>query len=162
MSTHNEAAAKAEHDESHEHVLPLKVYFGVYGALMVLTLITVGVSMADLGQAAIYVAMAVAVVKASLVVGYFMHLKFDVRFNSLVFFGSLLFLGIFFVFTMIDLGTRGDVIEEQDNFVLKQDQAAIKRIAQQKAAAAKAVPAVTAPPKAVPTEVASPESAPPR
>ncbi len=109
-----------------EHVLPLKVYLGVFGALLVLTGVTVGVSMLDLGAPALYVAMAVALVKASLVVGYFMHLKFDVRFNAFVFLSSLLFLAIFFALTMLDLGTRGDVLEEQGNFVLRGEREAAK------------------------------------
>jgi cytochrome c oxidase subunit 4 len=110
-----------------EHALPLRVYVAVYAALLVLTGVTVGVSLLDLGRPAIYVAMAVAVVKAGLVVGYFMHLKFDVRFNALVFLSALLFLAIFFVLTMIDLGTRADVVAEQGTFALREEQAAIAR-----------------------------------
>src|SRR5258706_11256305 len=92
----------ADHEEHHEHVLPLKTYFAVFGALIFLTLITVGVSYLGLGPRALAVALIVAFIKAGLVVGYFMHLKFDVRFHSLVFFSSLIFLAIFFGFTFID------------------------------------------------------------
>jgi cytochrome c oxidase subunit 4 len=97
-----------------EHVLPVSLYLKIYGALLVLTAVTVGVSLLDLGAPAIYVALAVAIVKGGLVAAYFMHLRFDAGFNRLVFIGSLLFLIIFFVFTMIDLGSRGVVLEEQD------------------------------------------------
>jgi cytochrome c oxidase subunit 4 len=106
-----------------EHVLPVKTYLKVYGALLVLTFVTVQVSLLDLGDPAIFVAMAVAIVKAALVALYFMHLRYDSGFNRFVFLGSLLFLVIFFVFTLIDLGTRGSVLEEQDNFVLRDEQA---------------------------------------
>ena len=44
--------------ESHHHLMPIKTYMGVFGALMVLTVITVLVSYADLGPAALPVAMA--------------------------------------------------------------------------------------------------------
>jgi len=141
----SDAAANAETapDEQHEHVLPLKVYFGVYGALLVFTYITIQVSYLDLGQIAIYVAMAVAIIKAFLVVGYFMHLKFDVRFNSLIFLGSLMFLAIFFVLTGIDLASRGDVVEQQDTFVLRHEQAAEKRLKQEQEQAANKAAAAT-------------------
>ncbi len=124
--------AGIEHEHEHEHdahVLPIKVYAVIFGALLVLTCVTVGVSLLDLGAIAIYVAMAVAIVKASLVIGYFMHLKFDVRFNSFVFLSSTLFLIIFFALTMLDLGSRGDVLEAQDNFTLRDEKAALKKAA---------------------------------
>lgn len=111
------------------HVLPVRLYAAVLAALLVLTGVTVGVSLLELGKLAIYVAMAVAVVKAALVIGYFMHLRFDVRFNSFVFLSALLFLLIFFSLTMLDLGTRGDVLEEQGNFALRDEKAAASRAA---------------------------------
>lgn len=95
--------------ESHHHLMPIKTYLGVFGALMVLTVITVLVSYADLGPLALPVAMVVALVKAGLVVGFFMHLKFDTRFHSFVFFSSLIFVAIFFVITFFDLNTRDQV-----------------------------------------------------
>ena len=55
------------------------------------------------------VAMAVATVKASLVVLFFMHLKYDEPFNGLIFVGTLIFLGIFIVLTMADFQERGRV-----------------------------------------------------
>jgi len=95
--------------ESHHHLMPIKTYLGIFGALMVLTVVTVLVSYADLGEAALPVAMAVALVKAGLVVGYFMHLKFDTRFHTFVFLATLVFVAIFFVITFFDLNTRGQV-----------------------------------------------------
>ncbi|MCA9564916.1 MAG: cytochrome C oxidase subunit IV family protein, partial [Myxococcales bacterium] len=109
------------HDDGH-HVLPLKVYFGVYGALLFLTVATVAVSFAGLGKLAIPVAMAVAVVKAGFVVGYFMHLKYDSRAYSLVFFSSILFVGIFFGITMTDLTTRDQTNREAGNFGFANEQ----------------------------------------
>jgi cytochrome c oxidase subunit 4 len=95
--------------ESHHHVMPIKTYLGIFGALMVLTVVTVLVSYADLGPLALPVALAVALVKAGLVVGYFMHLKFDTRFHTFVFLSSLVFVAIFFVITFFDLNTRDKV-----------------------------------------------------
>lgn len=114
------------HEEEHHHVLPYSVYFLVYFALLVLTYLTVMVSYWDLGALSLPVAMLVALVKAAFVVGYFMHLKYDNAFLKLVFFGSVLFLVIFFTFTLFDLGTRGILVNEEGNFVLRKDVAAAK------------------------------------
>ena len=104
------------------HILPTKVYFQVFSALLVLTGITVGVSYLDLGKFALYIALFVALIKAGFVVGYFMHLKYDTRFHSLIFFGSLLFLAIFFTLLFTDLAARDKVIADHANFALRRDQ----------------------------------------
>ncbi|MCC6751143.1 MAG: cytochrome C oxidase subunit IV family protein [Deltaproteobacteria bacterium] len=131
----------AQSTETHApHVLPVKVYLGIFGALLFLTLLTVGVSYLDLGGPAIAVAMVVAVIKASLVVGYFMHLKFENRFLSLVFIGSLGFLVLFFAIIFIDLSSRGDVLKEQDTFSLQKEKA-LEKLAAPPAVVPAAVPA---------------------
>ncbi len=89
------------------HVLPLRTYLLVWGALLVLTFITVRVSYFNFGTWNLIVAMAVATVKASLVALFFMHLKYDEKFNGVILLGSLAFLGIFFVLTLADTMHRG-------------------------------------------------------
>lgn len=111
----------ADIHESHHHVMPLKTYLQVFGALMFLTVITVLVSYADLGPFALGAAMIVAVVKAGFVVGYFMHLKFDTRFHSFIFLGTMLFVGIFFVLTYFDLNTRSMMNQTWDTHVYARD-----------------------------------------
>jgi caa(3)-type oxidase subunit IV len=133
-STEATAAAHGGAGHSDEHVMPVSLYLKIYGALLVMTAITVGVSMLDLGEPAIYVALAVAVIKGSLVAAYFMHLKYDAGFNRLIFGGSLLFLMIFFVITMIDLGSRGAVSEEQDTMFKRQEESTLKRLEARKKA----------------------------
>jgi cytochrome c oxidase subunit 4 len=118
MPAHGHGTHEHEH---HDHVLPIKTYFGVFGALIFLTAITVGVSYLNLGPRALLVALVVALVKAGLVVGYFMHLKFDVRFHSFVFFSSIIFLAIFFGFTFMDLGSRTTMVAEQGTFTFVQE-----------------------------------------
>lgn len=95
--------------ESHEHVSPLSTYMAVFGALLVLTVITFLVSFAELGPGALPVAMFVAFIKAALVVGYFMHLKYEDRFYSFLLACSLLFIGIFFTITILDIRTTDDI-----------------------------------------------------
>lgn len=93
------------HDEP--HVLPIKTYLAVWGALVVFTVITVAISRFDFGAANTVIAMLVATVKASLVVLFFMHLYYDNKFNLVILIASLLFVSIFFTPILIDLGTRG-------------------------------------------------------
>ena len=98
------------------HVLPLRVYFTVFAALLVFTVLTVGVSVLALPEPwAIIVAMTVAVIKALLVAMFFMHLKYDDRFYWVIAGVSVLFLALFFSLTLVDLSTRGLIIEEQEN-----------------------------------------------
>jgi cytochrome c oxidase subunit IV len=63
----------AGHEDIHHHV---RAYIGVFVALMVLTIITVGISYMHLAVAlAVTVALVVATIKGSMVAAYFMHLK---------------------------------------------------------------------------------------
>jgi cytochrome c oxidase subunit IV len=84
------------------HVVPLWLLAGVLGALLFLTVVTVAVTLVDLGNFNIVVAMLIAVVKAALVVLYFMHLRWDSPFNSLILISSLLFVAIFMTFALVD------------------------------------------------------------
>lgn len=95
--------------ESHEHISPMSTYMAVFGALLVLTVVTYLVSYADLGPGSLPVAMVVAFVKASLVVGYFMHLKYEDRLYAFLLACSLLFVGIFFAITLLDINTTDDI-----------------------------------------------------
>lgn len=106
-------------EESHEHISPMSIYFKVFGALMVLTGLTYAVSYISLGSASLPVAIVVATVKASLVCAYFMHLKYDDRYHVFVFLSTLIFVAIFFMFTIFDLTSRSKLIDEQGTFFRK-------------------------------------------
>lgn len=97
--------AHAGHDDIRSHV---KTYFMVFGALMVLTIITVGVSYVHLPvAAAVTVALIVATIKGSLVALYFMHLSNERK----VIYWVLALTVIFFVFLMfVPLFTNSDKI----------------------------------------------------
>jgi cytochrome c oxidase subunit 4 len=100
--------AHASHaDLGHEHVTPLSVYFGIFGALMALTAITVAVAWVNLGSLNILVALGVAVFKASLVVLYFMHLKYSSKLTWAVVGAGLFWLMILLSILMADYLTRG-------------------------------------------------------
>ena len=89
------------------HAVPKSVYYVIFISLMVLTALTVFVAFQDLGALNDVVALTIAVTKATLVVLFFMHVKYS---NKLVwaFVGSsILFLIFLLAFTMSDFVTRG-------------------------------------------------------
>ena len=97
----------AEHEEYEEHVVPKSLSLTVFGALMVLTIITVAVAFVDLGNMNVAVAMVVAVIKATLVVLFFMHVKYASKTTKLVVVAGLVWLGFLFFITLSDYLTRG-------------------------------------------------------
>ncbi len=84
------------------HVVPLYVLLGVWAILMVLTYVTVAVTHFDLGSLNLWVAMAIATVKASLVLLYFMHLRYDRPINAIAFIGAFLFVLLFVGLALMD------------------------------------------------------------
>lgn len=94
---------------SGHHISTDKILLSVAGALFILTLLTVGVHYLALPHPwSIIVAMAVAVVKASLVALFFMNLYWDVKFNSLLFIFSLIFLALLVGLSLLDTLFRID------------------------------------------------------
>ena len=104
------------HDESHHgddhglaHVASIKMLLGVFGALMVLTVLTVVTAKFEttlgLGsRLSLVVALVIATTKASLVCLYFMHLRYDKPLHAVAFLSSLLFFFLFVGFLLMDSG----------------------------------------------------------
>jgi cytochrome c oxidase subunit 4 len=90
-----------------EHIVSKKLYYVIFGALMVLTFLTVWVATIDLGPLNTPVALAIAVTKAVLVVLYFMHVRYSSRLTWVVVAGGFLWLIIMVGLTMSDYLTRG-------------------------------------------------------
>jgi len=88
------------------HVTSLKVYIGIFLTLMFLTGVTVAVAYVNLGQLNKVVALGIATFKASLVVWYFMHVKYQSRLTKLVVVSGFFFLAILLGLTMVDYGSR--------------------------------------------------------
>jgi cytochrome c oxidase subunit 4 len=84
----------------------LKIYFAVFTALMVFTALTVWASFEHLGIWNTPVALAIAVTKATLVVLFFMHLRYSPKLTAIVISSSLLWLVILFVVTLSDYFSR--------------------------------------------------------
>jgi cytochrome c oxidase subunit 4 len=103
-------AAELHHDDDHadphhglSHVATLKVLVATGGTLLVLTLVTVLATKVDFGaNINLAIAMAIAVVKATLVILFFMHLRYDRLFHSVVFVAAILAAALFVGFTLMD------------------------------------------------------------
>jgi len=86
------------------HIVPLPVLFAVLGTLLVMTFVTVAVSWLDFGRFNLWIALGIAVFKASLVLLFFMHLKYDKPFNAIVIIVSMALVMLFIAITMTDTG----------------------------------------------------------
>jgi cytochrome c oxidase subunit 4 len=84
------------------HALPARVLLGTAAALIALTVVTVVTSRVDLGPMNVVLALAIAALKASLVAMFFMHLRYEHRFQSVVFLGALFFVVLFVGFVVFD------------------------------------------------------------
>jgi cytochrome c oxidase subunit 4 len=89
-----------------EHIVSRKVYFGIFGALIALTFTTVLVARYDFGRLNAIVAMTIAVIKATLVVLYFMHVRYSSRLTQVIVVSGFLWLFIMIAFTLSDYLTR--------------------------------------------------------
>jgi cytochrome c oxidase subunit IV len=90
-----------------EHVIPSKVYYGIWIALMILTVLTAFVATIDLGPFNTVVALLIATIKASLVVLFFMHVKYtSERMTKTVIISAVFWLLILLLLSMADYGTR--------------------------------------------------------
>ena len=90
-----------------DHVAPTRLYYAIFAALMILTAVTVAVAFRDLGLMNTYVAMTIAVAKATLVVLYFMHVRWSGRLVPILLAVGLLWLVILITLTMSDYASRG-------------------------------------------------------
>jgi cytochrome c oxidase subunit 4 len=88
------------------HVSSVKAYVGIFLTLMILTAVTIAVAYVNLGQLNKVVALTIASVKATLVVLYFMHVKYASRLTKLVIVTGFFFLAILLGEMMIDYSSR--------------------------------------------------------
>lgn len=85
MSANTQHGAQQEsgHGEHEHHVTPPIVYIVIFGTLLVLTGVTVGASYIEMGVFNPIVAIAIGVVKATLVILFFMGVKYSTKLTKL-------------------------------------------------------------------------------
>lgn len=92
---------------THSDIATVRTLVSVFLALVVLTGVTTFVAYIDFGAGSTFIALAIAGLKASLVVWFFMAVRFNSRLIPVVIVGGLFFLLILFAETFADYGTRG-------------------------------------------------------
>lgn len=102
------ASNHSAHDTAH-HLIPLPTYYKIFGALIVMTVITVLAAQVDFGALNAVVAFGIATVKAVLVAGWFMHLKYDDKLNRVILLSGVFFLIVLWFFCIMDESTRNAV-----------------------------------------------------
>lgn len=136
MAQHTETHKQHHADDAHHgvgHIVSPKILIANTIALLVLTVITVAVAKIDfmtydIHELNMIVALGVAVVKASLVCLFFMHLYWDRPFNGFVLVGSIAFVALFMVLAMMDTTAyRDDIVPGDSRGVVERIQAADQR-----------------------------------
>ena len=95
-----------------EHIVPVRIYLTIFGALLLGTLLTVAAAFIDFdkfgfpSQFNTIVALTIAVAKATLVVLYFMHVRYSPRLVWLIVAAALFWMAIMFSLTFSDYFTR--------------------------------------------------------
>jgi cytochrome c oxidase subunit IV len=100
------AHAENEHYSPESHISPVSLYVAIWATLMVCTALTVFAASVDLGVFNIVVALLIATIKGTLVVLFFMHLKYSTRLTMVTVIAALFWLFIMFSLTLTDYMTR--------------------------------------------------------
>lgn len=95
-----------EHFDPMSHVVPVGLYVGIWATLMVCTGLTVFAASVDLGIFNIVVALVIATLKGTLVVLFFMHLRYSTKLTMVTVVAAIFFLIILFSLSMTDYLTR--------------------------------------------------------
>ena len=101
---HQEHAHDGDSQQLSVHIVPLSILIWTALALIFLTCVTVAVRYVDVGEFNIVIALGIAVLKASLVALFFMHLRWDTPFNQLVFVACIAFVVLLIALTVLDTG----------------------------------------------------------
>ena len=89
------------------HIMSSKLYYGIWIALLCLTVITAAVSFVDLGPLNTVVALVIATFKALLVVLFFMHVKYtSEKLTKIVIVAAIFWLVLLLALSMADYATR--------------------------------------------------------
>ena len=89
------------------HVIPVRTNLIVFGALMFLLVLTIGVAYIDLGPLGIPIALSIAMTKAVIIMMYFMHVRFSPRLIAIFAASALVWLGILLALSLSDYLSRG-------------------------------------------------------
>jgi len=99
-------ADHSEHIDHVGHIIPAKIYVAIWAILMVLTATTVFAATIELHVFNIVLALLIATIKGTLVMLFFMHLRYSTKLTMVTVVASIFWLFILFSLTMTDYITR--------------------------------------------------------
>jgi cytochrome c oxidase subunit 4 len=109
----------SEHDGSVGHVVPISTYLLVFLALIAGTALTTWVAYIDLGRWNTVVALAIAVIKMTLVVLFFMHVKYATGLTRIVILAGFFWLAIMVTLSCADELSRGwEIVPKSWNMII--------------------------------------------
>lgn len=88
------------------HIVSYATHIWVWVALLILTVITVASAHVDLKNLVVFTALLIATIKSSVVVVYFMHLKFDSKILSIMLGLTMVVFITFILLTFVDYTNR--------------------------------------------------------
>jgi len=91
-----------EHNTEY-HIISYNTYILIWLSLMVFTIVTVAVAGLNLAKLTVVVALFIATIKTSLVLLYFMHLKYERSVFKIMVLVTVITLGIFIGLTFFDV-----------------------------------------------------------
>lgn len=103
---HDHGPREQDVHDTQNHIVPPKIYLIVGTALLILTGTTVWASYLELGVFNAVVALFIAAVKASIVVLFFMHVKYSSKLTKLTLFSGLFLFAVLIGLTLSDYTTR--------------------------------------------------------
>jgi cytochrome c oxidase subunit 4 len=103
---HFQFGSTQEHFDAMSHVVPISMYVTIWAALMVFTGLTVFAATVELGIFNIVLALVIATIKGTLVVLFFMHLRYSTKLTMVTVIAAIFFLFILFGLSMTDYLTR--------------------------------------------------------
>jgi cytochrome c oxidase subunit 4 len=103
---HFQFGSVQKHFDAMSHVVPMSMYVSIWATLMVFTGLTVFAATLELGIFNIVVALLIATIKGTLVVLFFMHLRYSTKLTMVTVIAAIFFLFILFGLSMTDYLTR--------------------------------------------------------
>jgi cytochrome c oxidase subunit 4 len=95
-----------KHGAGHDEVTPRRTYYLVWVALLILTFATTAVAKIDMGPFNVYIALTIAIIKATLVILFFMHVNHSEGITRVYVVAGFVWFGILLVLTLTDYLTR--------------------------------------------------------
>lgn len=89
-------------NEEKEHIIPYRTFLLVLLALLAFTFTSIGVTRYNLGPLTVVAALLLATFKTTLILTYFMHLRFDVRLFGILVTAVLALIGVVILITFLD------------------------------------------------------------